>query len=78
MDSQDFDNLVVIKRPCPIPSCWVGRHYHHYIDDYYFCDCGWKKAGEHFIPETYEGDDWDIENNCFILNNTQVSDDQQG
>ena len=74
MKSQDFENVIVIKEPCPVPDCLVGRHYHHFIDDYYFCDCGWKCAGENFFPESYNGDDWDEENNCIIVDSYEGTD----
>jgi len=65
MTYQDFENLIVIRTPCPIPHCLWKRHYHHFTEDFYFCYCGWKIAGEAFLPETYEGDDWNYETNEF-------------
>mgnify|MGYP001565037066 FL=1 len=62
MNGQDFENLIVIKTPCPTPDCLWGRHYHHFVDDYYFCNCGWKLAGDAFVPESYNGDEHDSEN----------------
>ena len=66
MSHQSFEHFVVIRKPCPKPTCLWGRHYHHFVEDYYVCNCGWKKAGDFFIPEIYEGDDWDDEKQDFI------------
>lgn len=75
MNGQDFENLILIKKPCPTPECLWGRHYHHFVDDYYFCNCGWKKAGEAFVPDLYEGDDWDAETQTFIVVEDEIVDD---
>ena len=76
MTNQDFENLIAIRTPCPEPNCLWGWHFHHFVEDFYFCYCGWKIAGEFFIPEIYEGEDWDEETQKFIQTDDDIITDE--